>query len=67
MSSNPKFLPTTSPKIPLLNGNGEPPETIGQMVDKWAGVFEPEFWQLIRDEVRKRRQRAGAWMPEESN
>jgi hypothetical protein len=65
MSSNPTFLP--APNIPLLDSNGERPETIGEMVDKWAGVFEPEFWQGIREEVRTRRQRAGAWMPEESD
>jgi hypothetical protein len=37
------------PEIPLLNGRGEPPLTFDQIIEKWAGVFEPEFW----DEVRK--------------
>ena len=67
MSSNPKIPPKPAPKAPLLNGYGEKPKTIGQIVDEFRGVFPPEFWQGIREEVRKRRQRAGAWMPEESN
>ncbi len=38
-------------EIPLLNGHGKPPLTLDQIAKKWAGVFEPEFW----DEVRKAR------------
>ena len=38
-------------EIPLLNGAGKPPLTIDQLIEKWAGVFEPEFW----DEVLKAR------------
>jgi hypothetical protein len=25
-----------------------PPLTIDEMVKKWAGVFEPEFWEAVR-------------------
>lgn len=40
------------PEIPLVNGHGEPPMTFDQIIEKWAGVFEPEFW----DEVDKARE-----------
>jgi len=30
-------------KLPLLNGAGQPPPTVDQMIEEWAGVFEPEF------------------------
>jgi hypothetical protein len=67
MSSNPTFTTKPSLDIPPLDGNGEPRKTIGQIVDEFRGVFPPEYWQFIREEIRKRRQRAGAWMPEESD
>jgi hypothetical protein len=38
-------------KLPLVNGAGRPLLTLDQIIKKWAGVFEPEFW----DEVRKAR------------
>ena len=40
---------SSEPPLPNHAGNRYP--TIDQIVDEWAGVFEPEFW----DEVEKAR------------
>ena len=42
---------STPKPLPLLNGAGKPPLTLDQMIKKWRGVFEDEFW----DEVLKAR------------
>jgi hypothetical protein len=52
IASRPAWLPPPRP-LPRLNGAGKPPLTMDEMVKKWAGVFEPEFWE----EVRKARRR----------
>jgi hypothetical protein len=45
--------------LPLLNGNGKPPLPLDQIIKKWAGAFEPEFW----DEVENARKPSMGPMP----
>ena len=35
--------------LPLLNGKGKRPLPLEKIIEKWAGVFEPEFWDEVEN------------------
>jgi hypothetical protein len=45
---SPESIKPETPLSELVNGAGQRPLTIDQIVEKWAGVFEPEFWEEVR-------------------
>jgi hypothetical protein len=49
--SKTKGLSETPPPLPLplLNGSGKPPLPLDQIIKKWSGVFEPEFWDEVEN------------------
>lgn len=47
--------------VPTSDTMDARPMTIGEMVDKWTGVFEDEFWEEVlraREPVRPRASKA---------
>jgi hypothetical protein len=57
-SASERGLPLPLP-LPLLNGAGKPPLPLEQIIKKWVGVFEPEFWDEVEN-ARKPAVRRGA-------
>lgn len=39
--------------LPLVNAAGKPLMPFEQIIEKWAGVFDDEFWEEVRN-ARKR-------------
>jgi len=39
----------TRKPLPLVNAAGKPLLPLDQIVKKWAGVFEDEFWEEVRN------------------
>jgi len=40
---------STRKPLPLVNAAGKPLLPLDQIVKKWAGVFEDEFWEEVRN------------------
>jgi hypothetical protein len=52
---DPAWNPTRPKSIDeIIAERSTPPLTVRQLVDKWAGVFEPEFWEDVRRGARSR-------------
>ncbi len=45
---SPESIKPGTPLSELVNGAGQRPLIIDQIVEKWTGVFEPEFWEEVR-------------------
>lgn len=35
--------------LPLVNAAGKPPLPLDQIIEKWAGAFDDEFWEEVRN------------------